>query len=49
MHGLFVEKALSIMKKAGVHEIVTTNCIEHKTNKIDVTGLLAEELKKEKS
>lgn len=49
VHGLFVEKALSIMKKAGVHEIVTTNCIEHKTNKIDVTGLLAEELKKEKS
>ena len=48
VHGLFVENAISKLKKAGVSEVVTTNCIEHKTNKIDVTGLLVEELKKSK-
>lgn len=48
VHGLFVGNAISIMKKAGIQEIVTTNCIEHKTNKIDITELLAEELRKEK-
>ena len=36
------------LKKAGVSKIVTTNCIEHRTNKIDVTPLLFEALKKEK-
>ena len=46
VHGLFVENAISKLKKAGVSEVVTTNCIEHKTNKIDVTELLADELKK---
>ena len=48
VHGLLVENAISKLKKAGVSEVVTTNCIEHPTNKIDVTGLLAEELKKGK-
>ena len=48
VHGLFVENALDTLKKAGVSNIITTNCIEHKTNKIDVTPLLLEELKKEK-
>lgn len=46
VHGLLVEGAVSKLHKAGVSEIITTNCIEHKTNKIDVTGLLVEELKK---
>jgi ribose-phosphate pyrophosphokinase len=46
VHGLFVENAMDTMKKAGVTKIVTTNCIENKTNRIDVTPLLAEELKK---
>ncbi len=46
VHGLFVEKAISIIKRAGVTELVTTNCIEHKTNKIDVTELLVEALRK---
>ena len=46
VHGLLVEGALAKMKKAGVTKVVTTNCIEHRTNGIDVTGLLAEELKK---
>lgn len=48
VHGLFVEKAISKLKKAGVDEIITTNCIGHETNKIDITPLLAEELKKER-
>jgi ribose-phosphate pyrophosphokinase len=46
VHGLFVENALEKMRKAGVNKVVTTNCIEHKTNKIDVTELLYSELKK---
>ena len=48
VHGLFVENAIGKMKKAGVNKVITTNCIEHKTNKIDVTPLLLKELKKEK-
>ena len=48
VHGLFVGNALSIMKKAGVTQVLTTNCIEHKTNKIDVAELLVKELSKEK-
>lgn len=46
VHGLLVEGALSKMKKAGVMKVVTTNCIEHKSNKIDVTPLLLDELRK---
>ena len=34
------------LKKTGVSKVISTNCIEHKTNKIDVTEMLAEELKK---
>ena len=49
VHGLLVENAVSKLRKAGVSEIITTNCIEHKTNKIDVTGLLADELKEEEN
>jgi len=48
VHGLFVENALGKLKKAGVTRIITTNCIEHITNKIDITSLLVQELKKEK-
>ncbi len=48
VHGLFVEKALAKLKKAGVRHIVTTNCIEHPTNKIDISSLLVERLRKEK-
>jgi len=40
----FIEK----LKKAGVSEIITTNCIEHPTNKIDISSLLVQELRKEK-
>ncbi|MBI4151851.1 ribose-phosphate diphosphokinase [Candidatus Woesearchaeota archaeon] len=48
VHGLFVENGLGKMKKAGFDQIITTNCIEHNTNKIDIAPLLVEELKKEK-
>jgi ribose-phosphate pyrophosphokinase len=46
VHGLFVENGIDKLRKAGVDKIVTTNCIEHKTNKIDVTELLYKEVKK---
>lgn len=46
VHGLLVENAIRKMKKAGVNKVVTTNCIEHDTNKIDVASVLLEELKK---
>ncbi len=48
VHGLFVEGAVDKLKKAGVDKIITTNCIEHKTNQIDIAPLILEELKKEK-
>jgi ribose-phosphate pyrophosphokinase len=46
VHGLLVENALEKLKKAGVSKVITTNCIEHFTNRIDVAPLLVEELKK---
>ena len=48
VHGLFVENGMEKLRKAGVKKIITTNCIEHKTNKIDVSSLLIKELMKEK-
>lgn len=48
VHGMFVGNAIAKLKKAGVKRIITTDCIEHNTNKIDVAPLLVEELKKEK-
>lgn len=47
VHGLFVEDALKKLKKVGVKKIITTNSVEHRTNKIDLGRLLVEELKKE--
>ena len=46
VHGLFVENGLEKLKKARLKHIVTTNCIEHPTNRIDVAPLLVEELRK---
>ncbi len=48
VHGLFVENGYEKMKKAGFNKIVTTNCIGHKTNGIDISSLLVEELRGEK-
>ena len=46
VHGLFVEKALSKMQKAGFKDIFTVNTIEHPTNKIDITQTIINELKR---
>jgi ribose-phosphate pyrophosphokinase len=46
VHGLLVEGAVAKMRKAGVSKVITTNCIEHETNKIDVASVLVDELKK---
>jgi ribose-phosphate pyrophosphokinase len=40
VHGLFAEDAYKKLKKAGATEIVTTNSIPHKTNKIDLAKIL---------
>ncbi|MFA6461989.1 MAG: ribose-phosphate diphosphokinase [Candidatus Woesearchaeota archaeon] len=48
VHGLLVENAFDKLKKAGVKKVITTNCIEHETNRIDVSSILVNELKKEK-
>ena len=48
VHGLFVEEAIEKLNKAGVNRVVTTNCIEHPTNKIEVMPLIVGELRKEK-
>ncbi len=48
VHGLLVEKAMAKLRRAGVNKIITTNCIQHPTNRIDITPLLAKELKKER-
>ncbi|MBT5739736.1 ribose-phosphate diphosphokinase, partial [Candidatus Woesearchaeota archaeon] len=47
VHGLFVENAIKKMDKY-FDEVITTNCIKHSTNKIDMTPLLLQELRKEK-
>lgn len=45
VHGIFAENAWQKLRKAGVKKVITTNCIEHSTNEIDVMPLLADELK----
>ena len=40
VHGILVENALGKLKKAGA-EVITTNTIPNKSNKIDVSGLIA--------
>lgn len=47
VHGLFVEKALDRLKRVGVSKVISTNTVKHKTNKIDVSGLIVKELKKQ--
>jgi ribose-phosphate pyrophosphokinase len=44
VHGLFVENALPKLTK-NLNKVITTNTIEHKTNKIDVLPLLIKALK----
>jgi len=46
IHGLFVENAYERMRKLGVKDVVSTNTIENKANKIDISKMLAEEIKR---
>jgi ribose-phosphate pyrophosphokinase len=46
VHGLFVENAVRKLKKARINNIFSTNCIEHKTNSIDVSPIIIKELSK---
>jgi len=41
VHGVFSADALGTLRSAGVRRIVTTNSIEHPTNAIDVSALVA--------
>jgi ribose-phosphate pyrophosphokinase len=43
-HALFVNDALQVIKRAGVGEIWSTDCIEHPTNAVSVAPLIAEAL-----
>jgi ribose-phosphate pyrophosphokinase len=43
VHGILTE-GTSLLKKAGVTKVVTTNTITHKSNRIDVAELIANEL-----
>lgn len=45
VHGIFAENAYEKMKKAGATRIITTNTIQNKAGKIDVSGVIAEALK----
>lgn len=44
-HALFVNDALEVIKRAGVGEIWSTDCIEHPTNAVSVAPLIAEALR----
>lgn len=46
VHGLFVENAVKKLKKAKIKDIFSTNCIEHKTNSIDISSIIVKELNK---
>lgn len=48
VHGMFVGGAISKLKKAGIKRIITTNCIEHPSNEIDVVPLIIKELQQKK-
>ena len=40
-HGLFIEDAERRLREAGAARIITTNAIDHETNAIELSGLLA--------
>jgi ribose-phosphate pyrophosphokinase len=42
VHGVFAGNAHAELREAGAARVVTTNTISHSTNRIDVSGLLAE-------
>jgi len=45
VHGIFAESAYQKLRHAGARQIISTNTITHRSNKIDVAGLLEEALK----
>ena len=45
VHAVFSADALAVLRSAGVTRVVTANTIPHETNAIDLTGLVARELK----
>lgn len=45
VHGLFAEQGYERLKKAGVQQIITTNCIKHKSNQIEITPLLIKSIR----
>lgn len=46
-HAIFTNRALKVLKNAGVKRIYSTNSIPHDTNAIDITPILKRALKKE--
>lgn len=44
VHGLFAGDGFEALRAAGVAQIITCNTVAHETNRIDITGLLAEAL-----
>lgn len=45
-HGVLSNKAEKRLKEAGVFKIISTNTIPNKTNKVDVSGIIADAIKK---
>lgn len=45
IHGVFSQGSYDLLKKAGASKIVTTNSIQHPSNRIDITPLLAAGIK----
>ncbi|MBW2969206.1 ribose-phosphate diphosphokinase [Candidatus Woesearchaeota archaeon] len=46
VHGVFAENAYEKMKKAGATRIITTNTIQNKASKMDVSSVIADNLKR---
>jgi len=46
IHAVFSGDAYKALKKSGVSKIITCNTITHKTNKIDLSDIIADELEK---
>lgn len=44
VHGIFAEGAYEKLRKAGAKTIVSSNTVEHKSNSIDLSGVIAKEL-----
>ena len=44
VHGVFIEDAINKLGKAGI-KVLTTNTIPNKVSKIDISGIIADELR----